>query len=100
MASEYTHRFEHCIYVPVLKFDTDTVRQVAEECGGCTVIYNAGGAWIAADGTCITEPVNIISTLTEEVYSPLTFDAIEKHLLAHGEEAVLTTRRLLSVAGI
>ena len=100
MANEFRPFFEHSIYVPTAKFDTDSVRQVAAECGGCSVIYSAGGSWVSPEGELVTEPVHILKAITYGYQTPASMQDIEQHLLANGEEAVLITRQALDVTGI
>ena len=100
MANEFRPFFEHSIYVPTAKFDTDSVRRVAAACGGCTVISSAGGAWVSPEGELVSEPVHILKAIGCGYQTPASIRAIEQHLLAHGEEAVLITRQAIDVIGI
>ena len=100
MANEFRPFFEHSIYVPTAKFDTDSVRRVAAACGGCTVISSAGGAWVSPEGELVTEPVHILKAITPGHQTPASMRGIEQHLLASGEEAVLITRQPIDVTGI
>lgn len=100
MENEFRSLFEHSIYVPAAKFDTDSVRQVAAGCGGCTVIYAAGGSWVSPEGELVTEQVHIIRAITYGYQTPDSMQDIQNHLLDHGEEAVLITRQAIDVTGI
>ena len=84
MENEFRPLFEHSIYVPAAKFDTDIVRRVAAGCGGCTVIYAAGGSWVSPEGELVTEQVHILRAITCGYQTPASMQAIQQHLLAHG----------------
>ena len=91
----YRPYWEHTIYIPNAVYKADHAKQIAEECGGCTVYYAVGGNWVEPNGNLIAEPVTIVQALTRLAAAPKSFYAMHRELRSAGEQAVLITRRQL-----
>ena len=91
----YATCWEHTIYIPNAVYKADHAKQIAEECGGCTVYYAVGGNWVEPNGNLISELVTIVQAVTHNKTAPLSFYALHRELRSAGEQAVLITGRQL-----
>lgn len=87
-------QYEHKLYVPTMfGMVMETLKTgLAEDQGGCSRML-LHGSWKSADLDICSEPVALISCITDKWYRPVAMDKAINSLLQAGEEAVLYTRQ-------
>lgn len=87
-------QYEHKLYVPTVYglILHNLKEQLAEEHGGCSRVL-LHGSWKSEDLDICSEPIALISCITDKWYRPTAMDRAANALLAAGEESVLYTKQ-------
>lgn len=90
--------YEHKLYVPtVYGLITFNLKEgLAKNHGGCSRVL-VHGSWKGEDLDICSEPVGMISCITDKWYRPVEMDRAIRALLDAGEESVLYTKQEIHV---
>jgi len=84
--------YEHKLYVPTIYglITFNLKEQLSKDHGGCSRVL-VHGSWKGEDLDICSEPVGMISCITDKWYRPVAMDIAIRALLDAGEESVLYT---------
>lgn len=90
--------YEHKLYVPTVYglILHNLKESLSEDYGGCSRVL-VHGSWKGEDLDICSEPVAMISCITDKWYRPVGMDRAINSLLAAGEESVLYTKQEIHV---